>query len=391
VIGWLDLSSGVSGDMLLGALVGAGVPLALMQAEIDRFELGIELTVESVRRAGLAATRVHVLTSELRPPRRTLPDVQVLLDRLTPPVAERAHRTFAALAEAEAEVHGIPVDEVHFHEVGALDALADVAGACTGLAALGLEQLVAGPLAVGGGTVRTEHGVLPVPGPAVTALLAGAGGVLVSDGDVELATPTGTALTVTQVTGYGPLPAMRLQAAGTGAGARDRSGRPNVVRLLLGEPVEGAAPGAPTHTVLEANVDDLDPRAWPHVLATLIEAGADDAWLTPILMKKGRPAHTVHTLVVRERSEILRDVLFRETSTLGVRETPTYKTALERTFVDVLVGGQRVAVKLGLDGDGSVVNAMPEWEHVVAAAEALGRPVTEVLNAALAAYARDRD
>ncbi len=391
MIGWLDLSSGVSGDMLLGALVGAGVPLGLMQAEVDRFELGIELTVEPVRRAGLAATRVHVLTSELHPPRRTLPDVQALLDRLTPQVAERAHRTFALLAAAEAEVHGIPADEVHFHEVGALDALADVTGVCAGLAALGLEQLLVSSLAVGGGTVLTEHGTLSVPGPAVTALLVRSGIPIVVGGDVELATPTGTALVVAHADESRDLPALRLQAVGTGAGARDRAGRPNVVRLLLGEP-EAPDPTAPPriepHVVIEANVDDLDPRAWPHVLTALLEAGADDAWLSPILMKKGRPAHTVHALAAAERVAAVRDVLFRESTTLGVRESATTKTALERAFVQVSVGGHTIAVKIGLAADGTIVNAMPEWDDVAAAARGLGRPVTEVLKEAQAAYVR---
>jgi hypothetical protein len=372
--------------MLLGALVGAGVPLGLMQAELDRFELGITLTAEPVLRAGVAATRVHVHTRELHPPRRTLPDVQRLLDRLSPEVAAPAHRTFLLLAAVESKVHGIAADEVHFHEVGALDALADVAGVCAGFTALALDELAASPLAVGGGTVRTEHGVLPVPGPAVTALLSGAWLAVTFGGDCELATPTGTALVMT-LAQSGPSSPMSVRSVGTGAGTRDLSGRPNVVRLLLGEAV--ALEDRPVaHLLVEANVDDLDPRAWPHVLAALLSAGADDAWLTPILMKKGRPAHTVHALADADRIGAVRDALFRETSTLGVRESPVHKTTLTRRYEHVSVDGQRIAVKIGLDAQGAVVNAMPEWDDVAAAARVLNRPVTEVLKDALAAYAR---
>jgi uncharacterized protein (TIGR00299 family) protein len=384
VIGWLDLSSGASGDMLLGALVDAGVPLALMQAEIDRFALPIELTTEPVTRAGLAATRVHVMATELDSPRRTLAEVVDLVRRLSPSIAAAAERTFRLLAAAEAKVHGIPESDVHFHEVGALDALADVTGVCAGFASLGLSSLTAGPFALGGGSVSTEHGELPVPGPAVLAVLAETGAITFGGGGVELCTPTGAALVASQATAYGPLPPMRLIATGSGAGARDQPGRPNILRLTLGEaaaalPAEGAV-------VLAANVDDLDPRAWPLVLAALLSTGADDAWLTPILMKKGRPAHVVQALVPAERADAVRAALFRETSTLGIRATAVTKTPLEREFAQVEVDGQPIAVKIARAADGGVLNAMPEWDDVVRAAAALGRPVKRVLAQAQAAY-----
>jgi uncharacterized protein (TIGR00299 family) protein len=388
VIGWLDLSSGVSGDMLLGALVHAGVPLGLLQSEIACMGLDIELVSEQTTRAGLAATRVHVVTHEQNPPRRTLPQIRELLGRLTPAVAEAAIRTFELLAAAESRVHGIAPDEVHFHEVGALDALADVAGACAGLLSLDLSELTAGPIALGGGTVETAHGQLPVPGPAVLEILRAASAPALGGGDVELCTPTGAALVVAHATGFSAMPAMAVSAVGSGAGSRDTAGRANVVRLVLGEPMSAtpATPAAAHSLVIEANVDDLDPRAWPVVLDALLAAGADDAWLTPILMKKGRPAHTVSALTSEPASAAVRAAFFRETSTLGVRESPAMKTALTREFRTVDVGGQPIAVKLGRGRDGTLLNAMPEWDDVVRAASALGQPVKRVLAQAQAAF-----
>jgi uncharacterized protein (TIGR00299 family) protein len=385
VIGWLDLSSGASGDMLLGALVDAGVPLDLLQAEISRLGVDVTLSTETVTRAGLSATHVHVVSSEQDPPRRTLPQIRLLLERLTPPVAAAANRTFELLADAESRVHGITRDEVHFHEVGALDALADITGTCAGLLSLGLSELTAGPIALGGGTVATAHGQLPVPGPAVLEILRGAGAPGYGGGDLELCTPTGAALVATWATGFGPLPAMSVTSVGSGAGSRDPAGRPNVVRLVMGEPVttSTAATGA---IVIEANVDDLDPRAWPVVLDALLAAGADDAWLTPILMKKGRPAHQVSALCSQPAAAAVRAALFRETSTLGIRETSAAKTALAREFRTVEVEGQPIAVKVGRGDDGAVLNAMPEWDDVVRAAGVLGQPAKRVLAQALAAF-----
>jgi hypothetical protein len=394
VIGWLDLSSGVSGDMLLGALVDAGVPLGLLQGEIACLGLDIELVTEQTTRAGLAATRVHVVTHEQNPPRRTLPQIRALLGNLTPPVAAAATRAFEVLAAAESQVHGIGVDDVHFHEVGALDALADVAGACAGLLSLGLSDLIAGPVALGGGTVETAHGRLPVPGPAVLEILRAASAPASGGGEVELCTPTGAALVAAHATAFGPMPPMTVTAVGSGAGGRDTPGRPNVARLVLGEPLAAPATATATATatapaiVIEANVDDLDPRAWPVVLDALLVAGADDAWLTPILMKKGRPAHTVSALTNAPAAAAVRATFFRETSTLGVRETPATKTALAREFRTVDVEGQPIAVKLGRGPDGTLLNAQPEWDDVVRAAAALGQPVKRVLAQALAAFER---
>ncbi len=381
-VGWLDLGSGVSGDMLLGALVGAGVPLATLSTALEPLGLPITLRREDVRRGGLAAVRVHVDVPAEDQPHRTWADVRGLLDRLAEPLRSSASDVFAALARAEAAVHGVPADDVHFHEVGALDAVADVVGVCAGVAALGLDRLVASPIALGGGYVRTAHGRLPVPGPAVLALLADAAAPGSGGGaDEELATPTGVALVTSLVSGYGPLPPMRPTGTGTGAGGRDPADRPNVVRLVLGEALAVDSPHQVA--VLEANVDDLDPRAWPAVLADLLAAGALDAWLTPVLMKKGRPAHVVSALAEPVAVPAVRAVLFRETTTLGVRESGVARQVLARRFRTVEVGGQPVAVKLGLGPDGEVLNAVPEWEDVVRAAAALDRPVKAVLAQAL--------
>ena len=381
-VGWLDLGSGVSGDMLLGALVGAGVPPATLSAALEPLGLPITLRREEVRRGGLAAVRVHVDVPAEDQPHRTWADVRVLLDRLAEPLRSSASDVFAALARAEAAVHGVPVDDVHFHEVGALDAVADVVGVCAGVADLGLDRLVASPIALGSGSVRTAHGRLPVPGPAVLALLADASAPAHGGpAGEELATPTGVALVTSLASGYGPLPPMRPTRTGTGAGGRDPADRPNVVRLVVGEALAAESPQQVV--VLETNVDDLDPRAWPAVLADLLAAGALDAWLTPVLMKKGRPAHVVSALAEPVAVPAVRAVLFRETTTLGVRESGVARQVLARRFRTVDVSGQSVAVKLGLGPDGEVLNAVPEWEDVVRAAAALDRPVKAVLAQAL--------
>ena len=395
MIGWVDASSGASGDMLLGALVGAGVPVGVIADAVDKVAPEhVAITPETVSRNGFAATRCHVEVADSST-HRTWSDVRDLLASagLHEDVRVLAHDTFDRLAAAEAAVHGTSPDDVHFHEVGALDAIADVVGVCAGLAHLGLARLVVSAVAVGSGSVRSAHGTLPVPPPAVTELLRGvpsyAGPESALAGrdrrGMELCTPTGAALLVSHATGWGPQPAMTVRAVGVGAGRRDPAGHANVLRLLVGEDVvsTGSTSRDRGALVLETNVDDLDPRLWPPVLATLLEAGASDAWLTPILMKKGRPAHTLHVLVRAERADAVRREVFRHTSTIGVREVAVGKTALERAMRAVTVDGERIAVKLALL-DGEVVNAQPEYEDVARVATITGRPVKTVLAAAVA-------
>jgi uncharacterized protein (TIGR00299 family) protein len=384
--GWLDCSSGVSGDMLLGALVSAGVPVTVLQEAVDAaVPEPVELAVEPVQRAGLAATRVHVRAADSAT-HRTWSDVRRLLERADLPdgVRTSAMRTFRRLAEAEAAVHGTAAEQVQFHEVGALDAVADVVGVSAGLAHLRLDALVCSPVAVGGGTVGAAHGRLPAPVPAVVVLLTGAP-TLGGPTDTEHTTPTGAALLATHATAWGRQPAMTVTAAGTGAGGRDHAGVPNVVRLLVGHRTEPPA-SEDSAVLLTTNVDDLDPRLWPPVLARLLDAGASDAWLTPVLMKKGRPAHTLSVLLTpHHRAAVLR-ALFTQTSTLGLREQVVGKVALARQEAAVDVDGQRVRVKLAWY-EGAVVNAQPEYEDVAAAALALDRPVKVLLAQAVAAAA----
>ena len=386
MIGWVDASSGASGDMLLGALLGAGVPLPVLEQAVSAIaHEDVALAAEDVTRHGFAATRCHVAVADTST-HRTWADVRTLLASAALPAAvrDRAHATFERLAAAEGAVHGTSPEEVHFHEVGALDAIADVVGVCAGLVHLGLEELVVSPVAVGSGQVHGAHGVMPVPPPAVVELLRGVPSYA-GPGRAELCTPTGAALLTTHASAYGPQPPMAVEAVGVGAGGRDPDSHANVLRLLVGRAVE------PVETrgalVLETNVDDLDPRLWPNVLAALLEAGASDAWLTPILMKKGRPAHTLSALVRADRADAVRAAVFAQTSTIGMRESAVAKTELDREMRTVRVGGHEVRVKIAVH-KGRVVNAQPEYDDVVRAAAGTDRPVKDVLAEAGAASRR---
>jgi len=388
---WVDASSGASGDMLLGALVGAGVPVDVLQTAVDAIAPEpVALRVEQVDRNGFAATRCHVEIADSEH-HRSWRDIQALLQaaELDEPVRELALRIFERLAVAEATVHGSDPLDVSFHEVGALDAIADVVGTSAGFVHLGHDRVVVSPVAVGSGSVRGAHGTLPVPPPAVAELLRGVPSYAGPPGApaMELCTPTGAAVLTTVATAWGAQPAMTTGSIGVGAGGRDPEGHANVLRLLVGED----APSSTGPLLIQTNIDDLDPRVWPAVIAALMEAGASDAWLTPILMKKGRPAHTLSVLVDGGGASAVRTTIFRETSTIGLREQPLEKHALERTMAAIEIGGQQVAVKLARH-DGVLVNAQPEYDDVARAAAALGRPVSAVLAEAIAesqAFFRD--
>ncbi|HEU5023382.1 MAG TPA: nickel pincer cofactor biosynthesis protein LarC, partial [Spirillospora sp.] len=312
---WIDASAGVAGDMLLGALLDAGASLPAVRDAVEAVAPGeVRLDREEVRRAGLRATRVSVAPTTADLEHRTWRDVRALIGRaaLAAEVHEKALSVFGRLAAAEARVHGTDVDEVSFHEVGAWDSIADVVGVCAALHDLQVTRLTAGPVALGSGRVATAHGDMPVPVPAVAELAAG--WQVVAGGEGELATPTGMALVTALARPRSGLPPMRLLATGIGAGSRDVPDRPNVVRLFLGVTEKDAAADA---VLLETNIDDQDPRAWPSVLSSLLEAGASDAWLVPILMKKGRPAHTLCVLCPPGRVDDLRGAVLRLTTTLG--------------------------------------------------------------------------
>jgi pyridinium-3,5-bisthiocarboxylic acid mononucleotide nickel chelatase len=388
-VAWFQCIAGASGDMMLGALVDAGASLERLQRAVDALGAdAVRLSAERVSRHSLAATKINVsAVGDVSP--RGWSTIRNMLEGADLPerVRSLALDVFDRLARAEAAIHGTEPDDVHFHEVGALDAIVDVVGTCAALEDLGIVRAVGSPVALGSGLTRAAHGVLPVPAPAVVALLAEAGAPVYSgDAPYEMCTPTGAALLAATCSSWGGLPPMRVTARGLGAGGRDLEEVPNALRVVIGEPMpaEPMISNSADALVLEANVDDLDPRLWPSILSRLLAAGADDAWLTPILMKKGRPAHTLSVLLSPELAHAAYRIIFTETSTIGLRQARVDRRTLARRTHTVLVDGQEIRVKTALL-DSVVVNAQPEYEDVVGAAERLGRPVKAVLAAANAA------
>lgn len=385
---WIDASAGVAGDMLLGALVDAGAGLGTVQQAVDAVVPGsVRLSAAEVTRCGQRATKitVEVITTDL-PHRRwaTIRD-QVLAAELGDSVRDRTLATFGRLADAEAAAHGIPAEEVHFHEVGALDSIADVVGVAAALADLGVNSVSAGVVAVGSGRTRAAHGDLPVPVPAVVRLSAG--WRVTAGGRGELTTPTGMALITALSSGCEDLPAITVASSGAGAGTKDFPDRPNITRVIVGE-LSGADQRtdepADRLLIMEANVDDLDPRLWPGILTRLLEAGAADAWLVPIVMKKGRPGHVLTVLCRPDLRTPLQELIMAHTSTLGVRGTEVTRSALSRDWVSVDVDGRPIRIKIGYDASG-IRQANPEFDEVAALAAATGVPEREVLDRARAA------
>lgn len=389
---WVDATAGVAGDMLVGALIDAGADPAGIQRAVDAvIPDSVVLRYEVVTRAGMRAGKADFEPLVASPPARHWSTIRDLITGAD--LAERTRRraldTFLRLAEAEAYVHGVDLEQVHFHEVGALDSIADIVGVCAGLELLGVTTLSAGPVALGSGRMRTQHGDLGVPGPAVARLAQG--WRVRSGGEGELATPTGMALLVALSERCEDLPGLALTQVGSGAGTRDTPGRANVTRVLIGDAETGGArsavrgPGEPTAAgitepvvVLEANVDDFDPRLWPGVISALLAAGAADAWLVPILMKKGRPAHTLCVLALPDRARALQELILASTSTLGVREARLDRLILERGWVEVVVHDLTVPVKVA-HRDARIWQVMPEFDETEAAAARLDLPVRAVL------------
>ena len=388
---WVDATAGVAGDMLLAALVDAGAPLATLLAAVNAVTPGsIGLTSAQVRRAGMRATKVDVKPVVKEQAHRSWRDIRALLEHadLTVRVRERTHRVFLRLAEAEARVHGVAADEVQFHEVGGWDSIADVVGVCAALDCLGVTSMSCSAVALGSGRVTTAHGELPVPVPAVLELSSG--WRVLSGGEGELATPTGLALLTALASESCDLPAMSVHTVGVGAGTRDVPGHPNVVRVVLGDRIDRPAEPAdpPVMSVLETNVDDMDPRVWPTVLAALLDAGAADAWLVPIVMKKGRPAHTLAVLTTAGNRDELRRLIFELTSTNGVREVAVTRIALDWFWVLLPVTGGRVRIKVAHRG-GEIVHATPEFDDAAEVAAKRSVPVRRVLEEAIAAAERE--
>lgn len=389
---WVDPSNGAAGDMLLAALLDAGASAPVVRAGLGALRVEpITLEISGVRRNGLRATHVLVAAPEAAH-HRGLSDILAILATagLPGPAHTLAVAAFTRLAEAEARVHGIDLERVHFHEVGALDAIADVVGCALALHDLGLlaedATRVVGPVATGSGFARAAHGRIPVPVPAVLELLTAAGAPMAEHpATMELCTPTGAALLVALATGWGPPPALTARAAGVGAGTRDPATHPNVLRVLIGE---GAATPAGWSAAelcqVEATIDDLDPRVWPDLLERLRGVGAADAWCTPALMRKGRPGQVLTVLVDPARVDVVCRLVFTETTTLGLRVHDVRRLALRRDEVRVIVAGHPVTVKRGHLGS-ELVTVQPEYDDAKAVADRTGRPLAQILDQARAA------
>jgi uncharacterized protein (TIGR00299 family) protein len=378
---------GASGDMLLGALVDAGVPLVTLQAAIDALAVGdLRLSRRAVDQHGIAATKVDVEGTDDHH-HRHLPDIERIIDGadLDATVKARAVAVFRALAAAEARVHDMPVEQVHFHEVGALDAIADVVATVAGLHHLGATSVSCRAVPLSHGTVRCAHGLLPVPAPAVLRLVEGLP-TQPLDVDGETVTPTAAALLRVLVTDWTAPPPMTLRAHGYGAGTKQFP-RANVLRLTLGEPTrhDHAAPGSATLTLLETNLDDMNPEWLPPLLERLLAAGARDAWLTPALMKKGRPAQVLSVLCDPIGADGLRQLMFQHTTSLGIRESTVARHHLARRSETVETPFGPVAVKVAELPDGTR-RAAPEFEDCSRLAVDHGIPVQHVHDAALLAW-----
>ena len=388
-IAYFDCYSGISGDMCLGALIGAGWSQEALESLPSRLELdGVRITVGEARRKAFVARRVEVDVTGQQP-HRHLHHIAEMLERgrLEPAIRARALQVFRRLAEAEAEVHGSTAEKVHFHEVGAADALVDIVGTLEGLAALGVERVYASTLRLGRGSVSSQHGPIPVPAPATTLLLRGAP-VEIPDVDVELVTPTGAALLATLVEDWGPPPPFRLDVVGAGAGGRDLAEQANVLRVLIGD-AEGAPLARRRVAVLETAIDDDSPQVLGAMLPRLLAAGALDAMLVPATMKKGRPGLWLIVIALPDHVDALARLVLAETSSLGVRVRMDERFELERRVENVDTPFGAVAVKVARLPEGDERMA-PEFESVRAAAERTGRSVREVAEAARSAWSRRR-
>ncbi len=390
-VAYLDCASGVSGDMILGALVDAGVELDALNRAIASLELpGCHLTAEEVRRCGFRARQVHVHTRPEQTP-RPLSDILKRIERssLTDRPKQWAERIFRRLAEVEAQVHGIDVEDVHFHELGAADTMADVVGAAVGFEQLGVDRVVVSPIPTGSGKIQMAHGTVSVPAPAVAELLRGVP-LAESNVEAELTTPTGAAIVTTLAERFGPLPAMTLRKIGCGAGRRDLAEQPNLLRILLGEIVQGAGtsgPGVETDEVclLETNLDDTTGEVIGYCIDRLWRCGALDVWTTAIQMKKNRPGVMLSVLARAEEVAAIEAILFRQTPTLGLRYRSARRHVLQRKAHKVTTPWGTVEGQVRRLPDGTTPFA-PEYESCRQIASRHGVPLQEVYEAARKAF-----
>jgi uncharacterized protein (TIGR00299 family) protein len=412
---YFDCFSGAAGDMVLGALLDAGLPLEELKRVLGPLGTGHELHVSRVLRAGVSAVHVDVRSDHHEHGHghshghdhghdhphhhhgghghRSLAEIVHLINHSSLSAAgkARAAALFRRIAEAEAAIHQMPVEEVHLHEVGAPDSIIDIVGAVFAFEWFGIDDVVASPLNVGGGTVQIAHGTFPVPAPATLRLLHGAP-VYSSGTHGELVTPTGALVITSYAKSYGPMPAMTVDRIGYGAGTRDREGAPNVLRVVIGERgtanrATGPSGGSGLETVvrIECEIDDMNPQLFSPLVDRLAAEGALDAFLTPVLMKKGRPGTLVTVLAPPERRAAICEVLFRETTTIGVRSDAVERDTLERRWVEVAVPGGIVRIKVAGRGQ-EVFNASPEFDDCVRVAGATGRPVKAVQADAVKAW-----
>jgi uncharacterized protein (TIGR00299 family) protein len=430
-IAYLDCFSGISGDMFLGALVDAGVPCSLFEKAVTALNVGARLEISRVNRSGISGTKVDVIANEVKDqPRemsvsgshnhlhfhtyrgdeqehaphkhygRALSEICVIISKaeLSESAKQTAITIFEKLGAAEAKIHNVPVDQIHFHEVGAVDALVDIVCAAVGAEALAVDEIICSPLNVGGGTVTCAHGTFPVPAPATVELLKNAP-VYSSGIQAELVTPTGAAIVATLTKRFAPFPQMTIAQAGYGAGTRDIPGNPNVLRITIGENLDetNAGEGIGTAhaaakpvfreiiTVLEANLDDLSPQVFGYVMNQLLEAGALDVFSTPVQMKKNRPGILLTVLAKPEDAGKLSQIIFAETTTLGVRRREESREVLARRWQTVSTRFGDVRIKLA-SMNGTVTNYAPEYEDCRRIAAEQRVPLKTVIQEALQQY-----
>jgi len=378
---YFDCFSGASGNMILGGLIELGVDADVLRSELAKLDLsGIELVIDKVDRSGINSTHVEVKYPHEHV-HRHLRDIVKIIDgsSLSETVKQRAVAIFTRLAEAEAKVHGISVERVHFHEVGALDAIVDIVGACIGFEMLGIERFVSSSLNLGSGSVEIAHGKFPVPPPAVAELVRGVP-VYSSEGTGELVTPTGAAIITTVCDSYGVLPEIALEQVGYGAGTRDTKGSPNTIRLMLGETTGDHVVSkgrSEKLAVLESNIDDASPQTLGFVMDRAFELNALDCWFTPIQMKKNRPATLLAVLCEYADVAKIQEMLFRETTTLGIRKREVERTSLERTVESVSTEFGEVQVKVS-SLNGKTITRKPEFDDLKRIAESSGLTLRSV-------------
>lgn len=380
---YLDCPMGISGDMFLAALIDLGVDPKIILRELKKLPVDkIDVEIKKVARHSITGTTFKVRLSESHH-HRTFRDIKKIIDEsdLSPKVKALSIDIFKLIAEAEGKIHGIKAADVHFHEIGAMDSIIDIVGAAIAVDSLKVKRVAASPIALGTGWAKTMHGTIPIPAPATLEILKGVP-VAASTAPFELTTPTGAAIVKTLASSFGPMPSMTIERAGYGAGKKDFKESANLLRAVIGETAETrAAEGVERLTVLETNIDDMSPQVAGYLLEKLLSAGALDAFYTPVQMKKGRPGVLLSVLTDRDKKDGLLDVIFIESTTIGVRAYEVDRHCLERKAAKVKTPYGSIKVKLALR-EGRVVNIQPEYEDCKAAAEKKGVPLKTVMEGA---------